>query len=614
MKRTTQDRAIGAIYQGRHQCLFRVWAPLAERVDVRLVEPQERLAPLKTRADGYCEGLLEDVPPGSQYFYRLNGESDFPDPAARYQRDGVHGPSEVVDLSFPWKDDDWRGVPFSDLIFYEIHVGTFSPQGSFDGVRARLDELKDLGVTALELMPLAQFPGNRNWGYDGVNLFAVQNSYGGPKGLQRLVQACHEKGLAVFLDLVVNHLGPEGNYLERFGPYFSPDLRTPWGPALNFDRRGSDQVRHFFLENALCWLRDFHLDGFRLDAADVIVDRTAIPFLEELGRAVRKESVRAGRRIHVIAESDANTTWFVRPIEQGGIALDGVWCNDFHYAMHSVLTGELNGYYNDFGSLELLNRALRDRFVLTGQYWSYRGRRHGRPAGDAPHRQFVVFNQNHDLVGNRSRGERLSQLASFEALKLAAAVLLLSPSTPLLFMGEEYGETRPFLYFTSHSDPAVAKSVRQGRRRACAALGWPDVPPDPQDKETFLRSRLQWELNGRQPNQSLRAFYKELISLRKRLPVCAEVDCVETGLACNDQALWMRRNSRSLTVACFNFGRRAARLTLPLPAGSWEKMLDSAERKWAGPGSRIPDRLTSSGRADLALKPYSAVAFALLER
>jgi maltooligosyltrehalose trehalohydrolase len=418
---------------------------------------------------------------------------------------------------FEWTDGDWAGLTVRDLIIYELHVGSFTRDGTFDAVIHRLKPLRDLGITAIELMPVAEFPGRRNWGYDGVSLYAPQSSYGGPQALRRLVNAAHRAGLAVILDVVYNHLGPEGNYLRDFGPYFTDRYRTLWGEGWNLDGPESDEVRRYILDNALYWITEFRLDGLRLDAADTIVDQSALHVLEELTAAVHRQGRLLGRRVNVIAESAANDPRFVRSPEVGGYGLDAQWSDDFHHAVHVALTREQKGYFADFGGVAPVAKALAERFVNDGRYSVSRGRRHGRPAVDVPADRFVVCVQNHDQVGNRALGERLSALVSPEALRLAAAILLLSPYVPLLFMGEEYGETHPFLYFVSHSDPKLVDAVREGRRREFAAFGWRGEVPDPQAEATFDASRLDWDAAHRPPHVQLRALYRDLLGLRRVL-------------------------------------------------------------------------------------------------
>ena len=388
--------SLGATYYGDGRCRFLVWAPRAERVEIRQLSPQERSAALEKLPQGYHRVVLTDFDPSGRYVYRLyqiqaKEPVERPDPASRFQPEGVHGPSQVVDAEFSWDDADWHGRALSRYIIYELHVGTFTPEGTFDAVIAHLDELRDIGITAVELMPVAQFPGTRNWGYDGTYPFAAQNSYGGPQGLKRLVNACHRKGLAVILDVVYNHLGPEGNYLRDFGPYFTDFYQTPWGEAVNFDGPYSDEVRRFFIENALYWLEDCHIDALRLDAVHAILDFSARPFLEELARTVHRAAERLNRRIYCIAESALNDTRIIRPRELGGFALDAQWNDDFHHALHTVLTGEQTGYYQDFGRLHQLARAWRRGFVYDGQYSGYRQRAHGNSSRNIPAQQLVVF-------------------------------------------------------------------------------------------------------------------------------------------------------------------------------------------------------------------------------
>ncbi len=444
---------LGARYRGNGQCNFQVWAPLVKNVEIHISTPtsSDLYISLEAKGTGYYEIMVEKISLGSLYWYRLDGKRELADPASHFQPQGVHGPSQVVDPDFAWDDTMWSGPPLQSYIIYEIHVGTFTREGTFGAVIPHLKSLVDLGVTAVELMPVAQFPGNRNWGYDGVFPFAVQDSYGGPLELKRLVKACHQHGLAVILDVVYNHLGPEGNYFAHFGPYFTERYRTPWGNAINFDGLDSDEVREFFIQNALYWITDFHFDALRLDAVHAIFDQTAVPFLQELGDAVHECGAKLNRRVHVIGESSLNDTRLVKPKAQGGYGLDAQWNDDFHHSLHTLLTSERAGYYQDFGELRDLAKTFKEGYVYSGQYSAYRRRRHGHSSRDIASYRFVVCAQNHDQVGNRLRGERLSQLVSFASLKLAAGVVLLSPFAPLLFMGEEYGDTAPFLYLNCYS-------------------------------------------------------------------------------------------------------------------------------------------------------------------
>jgi maltooligosyltrehalose trehalohydrolase len=599
---------LGATDLGDGRCEFLVWAPNAASAAVHLVSPGERVEPLEGSGSGYHSAVIHNVGPGTRYYFRLDGERDRPDPASRFQPAGVHGPSEVIDEGFPWEDQRWCGIPLSDLIIYELHVGAFTQQGTFEGIVPCLDELKALGVTAIELMPVAQFPGDRNWGYDGTYPFAVQNSYGGPVGLKRLVNACHEKGMAVLLDVVYNHFGPEGNYVWDYGPYFTNRYRSPWGDAINFDGPHSDEVRRFFIENALYWITQFHVDGLRLDAVHAIIDFSARPFLEELAGAVHARAEELNRRVHLIAESALNDNRLVLSRDLGGLGLDAQWNDDFHHALHALLTGERFGYYEDFGRFSHLVKAYGDGFVYTGQYSAYRKRRHGNSSRHIPAHRFVVFSQNHDQIGNRMKGERLASLVGFEELKLAAGLVLLSPYIPLLFMGEEYAETAPFPYFISHSDRDLVEAVRKGRREEFASFRWQGEPPDPQSLEPFMSARLNRGPGRNSRQQVMFDLHQWLIDLRKRTPALSrpgrenmEVQGYEL-----EQILFVRRWSDHTEWALvFHFGKEWTRGSIPLPEGQWTRILDSSEKRWLGPGSRVPQEVRSQGIVFLDLAPRS---------
>jgi maltooligosyltrehalose trehalohydrolase len=581
---------------------FRVWAPRADGVSVRIESAGETcLVSLRREERGYFSTVVDGVREGDRYLFVLDDGTERPDPASRFQPDGVHGRSQIVDpRSFSWTDGSWKGRPLDEFLLYELHVGTFTGEGTFEAVIPLLDYLLDLGVTAIELMPVAQFPGERNWGYDGVYPFAPQNSYGGPVGLKKLIDACHGRGLAVVLDVVYNHLGPEGNYLHGFGPYFTDRYRTPWGEAVNFDGPNSDEVRRYFFDNALHWVCEYHVDALRLDAVHGIFDCSARHFLEELAAEIHREAEKLGRNVYVIAESDLNDVRLVDPPEKGGYGLDGQWNDDFHHILHTLLTGEKDGYYQDFGGVGQLAKALNERFVYSGQYSRYRRRRHGNSAAGRPARRFVVFAQNHDQVGNRMFGERLSSLVSFESLKLAAGAVLLSTYLPLLFMGEEYGEEAPFLYFISHSDSGLVEAVREGRKQEFRSFVARGNPPDPASVETFLRSKTDPEKRFGGRHAILFHFYKTVIALRKNIPALAvpDTDALRVSAREEEESLVVERWKGDCMVAClFNFNEQDGAVRLPDNGGWWRKLLDSSDSAWNGAGTVLPDRINESAMA-----------------
>jgi len=500
---------------------FRVWAPHAQRVDLAIAG---RNVAMRRGDGGWFEAHDEQAAAGDRYGFALDGAAPLPDPRSPSQPDGVHGLSQVVDHgAFAWNDAGWHGMPLGSAVLYELHAGTFTAEGTFDAAIARLPHLVELGVSAVELMPVAEFPGDRGWGYDGVDLYAPHHAYGGPDGLKRLVDACHAHGLAVVMDVVYNHLGPDGNHLSRFGPYFTDRYRTPWGEALNLDGPGSGEVRRFLVDNALTWLRDYHCDGLRLDAVHAIVDTSAVHLLEQIAAEVHALQARLGRTLWVIAESDLNDPRLVRSTEAGGLGLDAQWSDDFHHALHAALTGERTGYYCDFGALSDVATALQRVFVKDGSYSQFRGRVHGRPAGDLPGDRFLGYLQNHDQVGNRAAGERTAALLSPDRLRIGAALVLCAPFVPMLFMGEEWGASTPFQYFTDHRDAALARAVSQGRRSEFASFGWqPEDVPDPQDPATFARSRLDWSEVEREPHRSLLDWHRRLVALRRTHPALSD--------------------------------------------------------------------------------------------
>lgn len=584
---------------------FLLWAPQSRSVAVKLPDA-DRTIPMEALAQGYHRAVLEDVSAGTRYRYRLADGRELPDPASRFQPEGVHGPSQLVDTAaFRWTDHNWKGRLLEGSVLYELHVGTYTPEGTFEAVVAHLPRLAELGVTSIEVMPVAQFPGARNWGYDGVYEYAPQNSYGGPNGLQRLVDAIHAQGLAAILDVVYNHLGPEGNYLGEFAPYFTNRYRTPWGQAVNFDGPGSNDVRRFFRENALYWLEDYHFDALRLDAVHGIFDFSARHFLAELKLAAEELSQKLGRRIQLIAESDLNDSRLLLDRTRGGYGLDAQWSDDFHHSVHTVLTKEKRGYYEDFGGIEPLVSTLQDGWYYRGQYSSHRQRNHGNAPGEIAPSRFVVYDQNHDQVGNRAAGDRLSTLIPFETLKLAAGVTLLSPFTPLIFMGEEYGETAPFQYFTSHGDPALVEAVRSGRRDEFAAFGWQEEVPNPQDEETFLRSHLDHRLQEQEPHKDLFRFYQKLIRLRAELGIASATSHSVRKIGESQALLMYKASSRDLAIV-LNFAELPVSLKLPELAGNWASLLYSADVSWS---DLAPD-YTPTPLPELRLAPHSFAVFA----
>ena len=561
---------------------FRVWAPFAKR-EVGLRLGNETLA--MSRSDGGWWKL--DVPHashGSDYAFLLDGEGPFPDPRSASQPNGIDGPSRVIDhAAFAWQHDTWDVAPLGGAALYELHVGTFTPGGTFASAVEKLGYLVELGITHVELMPVAEFSGGRGWGYDGVDLYAPHHAYGGPDALKRLVDACHARGLGVILDVVYNHLGPAGNHLGRFGPYFTRKYSTPWGEAVNFDDAGSDESRRFFIDNALMWLRDYRIDGVRLDAVHAILDTSAVHFLEQLATDAHELSRQTGRHFDVIAESSLNDPRLVWPVERGGYGLEAAWSDDLHHALHCLLTGEKAGYYTDFGAVSVLAKALRDVYVYDGRYSPYRGHRHGRPALDVTADNFVTFSQNHDQVGNRALGERLLHLVGPAGARVAAMITLAAPTVPLLFMGEEWAASAPFQYFTDHVDPDLGAAVTRGRAHEFESFGWAvqDIP-DPQSRATFERSRLDWDESQQEPHASMLDFYRTLIALRKTTPDLTDPDLSHVEVAFDEAARWLTMQRGSITLAV-SFADAAQ--NVPLPHGARTLILatdDSARLDAAG--------------------------------
>lgn len=551
--------------------MFQVWAPNVRRVEVKT---GQRLTPMAPEEHGWWWAAVPDAGPGTDYAFVLDGGPPLPDPRSPYQPQGVHGPSRLVDqAAFDWTDAGWQPPPFKSALVYELHIGTFTQDGTFEAAITKLDDLVDLGVTHIELMPVVEFPGRHGWGYDGVDLYAPHHAYGGPDGLKRLVNACHARQIAVILDVVYNHLGPDGNYLSQFGPYFTDRYATPWGDAVNLDGPGSEEVRRFFIDNALMWLRDYHIDGLRLDAVHAIMDTSAVHFLEQLAVEVDALETQLGRRLVLIAESDLNDPRIVRAQEAGGYGLDAQWSDDFHHALHTVLTGEHAGYYLDFGSLSDLAAALQRVFVYAGRYSAFRRRRHGRPVVDVPAYRFLSYLQNHDQIGNRAKGDRISHLISADLVNVGAALVLTSPFVPMLFQGEEWAASSPFQYFTSHEDSELGRAVSQGRQKEFVAFGWnPEHVPDPQAPETFQHSRLDWEERERSPHAEILDWHRSLIGLRRQEPDLSAGGLDRVEVQYDEDALWLVLWRGRIAVCC---NLAEGDQELPLPAAGLQLLLAS---------------------------------------
>lgn len=535
-----------------------LWAPHCRLVEL---ESRGRIVGMTRKVRGWWGADVPFIHHGSDYTFRLDGQGPFPDPRSAWQPEGVHGPSRWVDHSrFLWNDSGWRQPPLASSLIYELHVGTFSKEGTFEGVMSHLNHLIKLGVTHVELMPVAEFSGNRGWGYDGVDLYAPHHTYGGPEGLKHLVDICHCRGLAVVLDVVYNHLGPEGNYLGHFGPYFTDRYATPWGQAVNLDGPWSDEVRRFFIDNALMWLRDYHLDGLRIDAVHAIVDTSAVHFLEQLAGEVEDLEAHEGRHMVLIAESDLNDPRIVRSPRQGGYGINAQWNEDFHHALHAFLTGEQDGYYEDFGQLSNIAKSMTQGFVYDGRYSRYRHRSHGRPAVGISGHRFVGCLQNHDQVGNRAMGERTAHLLSPAQLKIGAALVMTAPFIPMLFQGEEWAALTPFMYFTDHQDADLGEAVKRGRSDEFASFGWePDKLPDPQEEETFRRSKLNWDELQHNPHKNILDWYRFLIKLRREVMALSDGRMDRLLTHFDESAGWLIMTRGAVLLAC-NFSETVQRI------------------------------------------------------
>ncbi len=541
--------------------IFRVWAPTPKQVGVVC---DGAFHAMRSEGGGWWMMEIAGGQKQVRYGFKLDGEGPFPDPRSPFQPDGIHGLSQLVDHNgFKWEDADWHAPPLWAAVVYELHIGTFTPAGTFEAAIEKLDHLVNLGVTHIQMMPVNEFSGDHGWGYDGVDLFAPHHKYGTPDQLKRLVNECHRRRLAVMLDVVYNHLGPAGNYLKKFGPYFTNKYTSPWGDPLNFDGQGSHEVRRFFCDNALMWLRDYHFDGLRLDAVHAIIDMSAKPFLEQLAREVIQLSAVLGRELVLIPESDLNDPRLLWSRDRGGFGLTAQWNDDFHHALHTVLTGERDGYYQDFGSYDDLAKAFRNGFVYDGKYSAHRGRNHGRPPTGLSGHRFLAYLQNHDQIGNRAKGDRSNRLMSLGRLKIGAALVLMSPFIPLLFQGEEWGASTPFQYFTDHRDPQLGEAVRQGRRREFAAFGWdPAEIPDPQSPKTFQNSKLNWSELAKGDHAVLLDWHRKLIHLRRVEQGLLDSQLENISVRFNEKAGWFAVERGSYGVYC-NLADKIQSIALP---------------------------------------------------
>jgi maltooligosyltrehalose trehalohydrolase len=602
-------RKLGVRVSPNEKTTIVVWAPFAEKLEVVKMGDSSRIQ-LDKEERGYWAAFTDQLNVGDLYKIRINDKDEYPDPVSLSQPEGVHGPSQCIDLNdFQWTDHRWNNLPLNDYLIYELHTGTFTEEGTFAGIEQKIDHLVELGVTAIEIMPIAQFPGNRNWGYDGVFPFAVQNTYGGARALQHLVNYCHEKGLVVILDVVYNHLGPEGNYLGQFGPYFTDKYKTPWGSAINFDDAWCDGVRQYFIENVLMWFRDFHIDALRMDAVHAIRDFSPNHILREIKQQVNELMKVTGRTHYLIVELDLNDTKYINPLDEQGYGMDAQWVDEFHHALRVTAGEGRSGYYSDFEGINHLAKAYLDAYVYDGIYSPHRFKTFGVKTDKNPGKQFVVFSQNHDQVGNRMLGERTSELVSFEMQKLLAGTVLVSPFLPMLFMGEEWSESHPFQYFVSHSDPVLVEAVRNGRRAEFATFHAKGEAPDPQSEETFNNSKLQWDLVKKEPHVTMFRFYQELIKLRKQYFSFSNLDRknVEVRFDEKHQTLLLHRwYDREHLVVLMNFSKEQQIVNFPAFSNVWQKLIASSDRQWKGPAHASE---IVKGGSNIILQPESIIIY-----
>lgn len=601
----TRTRTLGVNFDEKGLANVVLWAPEADRVEILLLSHNIKI-PLICEEYGYWTLETDLLLPDEKYQFMLNGEKNLPDPASLSQPDGVHGPSKTFDLrAFSWTDTNWKNIPLKEYITYELHTGTFTPDGTFASMEEKLDYLIDLGITAIELMPVSQFSGGRNWGYDGVFPYCVQNSYGGAEALQHLVNVCHQKGLAVILDVVYNHIGPEGNHLEEFAPYFTDKYHTPWGNAINFDDAWCDGVRLFFIENALMWFRDFHIDALRMDAVHAIKDFSPVHILQEIKEQLDFLEHQTGGCHYLIVELDLNDTRFINRVDKGGYGMNAQWIDEFHHSLRVSSGQEKSGYYSDFNGLKSLAKAYQDAYVYDGTYSDHRKKKFGIKVKENGGEQFVVFSQNHDHVGNRMLGERTSELVSFDMQKLMAGAVLASPYLPMLFMGEEYSEPGRFQYFVSHTDPELAEAVRKGRKKEFQAFHMAGEAPDPMSLEAYEESKLHWDLIEKAPHKTMLAYYKRLIEIRKKQSALSVLNRKDVHVECleDKQIIVLQRQHKIQDViALMNFSNKPEEVHVAVYSPVWHKLIASSDVLWNG-SEDLPD--TISGEINLVLPPQS---------
>lgn len=584
---------------------FRVWSPLTKEMSVKIKAPREIVVPMDS-SDGMFSAIVKEIGPGADYQYVIDGEKERPDPVSRFQPHGVHGPSQVIDPdAFKWSDAGWQGIPLADYVMYELHIGTFTSEGTFASAIEKLSHLRDAGITAIELMPVAQFPGSRNWGYDGVYPYAVQSTYGGPDGLKRLIDAAHRAGLAVIMDVVYNHLGPEGNYLPDFMPCLSRRYKSPWGEALNYDGPYSYGMRRYVIENSLYWLTEYHIDALRLDAVHSILDFGAKHVLAELSRRFHSEAEKLGRRAFLIAESDLDDVRVIRPVAEGGWGMDAQWNDAFHHAVHTAFTGDHHGYFGDYDGLADLRKAVLEGYVYDWRFSKFRKRFHGSSSKDRPGSQFVVFTQNHDQVANALAGKRPVTMISRGLEKVAATLLICAPNLPMFFMGQEYGATTPFTYFTDFQDRELGKAVSEGRKKEYSAFLRKGFI-DPQSREAFDTSKLNWQEAEQPANHELLRFHRDLLALRRRHKSLSNCRKDLTAVEFNQNERWVtiERNDESgeRTIIVCNLGDKQTHV--PIDGGPAQLALFGGEE-----GAQPPPAQLGPGRRSISLDRSGAAVY-----